>query len=217
MHKNQITALKKYDSLIGKKFNSLEILKLDKVNKSGQYYILCKCNCGKIKSFRADRVLNGISKTCGCQNKNYKYGDHHNLSHKYANLYSMWNTMRHRCKNPQNNKFKDYGKRGISYCSEWDDFPTFLSWSVSNGYKKGLSLDRIDNNGNYEPKNCRWVTNKEQQRNTRKSHFVVYKNTKKTIAEWCELLELPYKTILYRILHNWGIEKSFETPIKRRK
>ena len=93
---------------------------------------------------------------------------------------------------------------------------SFYNWANENGYQKGLSIDRIDNNGNYSPENCRWATIKEQQRNTRRNIYITYKNETKTLVEWCEILNLPYKTINSRINKGWDKIKSITTPIKHR-
>ena len=118
-----------------------------------------------------------------------------------------------RCNEPKNQKYYAHGARGISVCDEWlNDYDAFYIWAIENGYKVGLWIERIDNNGNYEPSNCRWATRKEQMRNTRRNHFVEYRGERKTIAEWCEILKLNYSTVNGRINRGWSAERAFETP-----
>lgn len=218
MNKNIESCLNKYNCLIGKKFNSLTIIKIDSHNKAGHYKLLCKCDCGNEKSIRADRIIKGITKTCGCQNKGYNCCKPNGYSRKYSNLYSLWNTMRHRCYNPQNEKYKSYGARGITVCEDWKySFEPFLNWAMANGYKKGLTIDRINVNGNYEPSNCRWTTLLVQARNKTNNRMITYNGETKCLSEWCENLNLNYSAISARLSLGWTIEKSFETPINHKK
>lgn len=210
----------KYYPLIGNKYNSLTIIGIDSSNKSGHYFLRCKCDCGNEKVIRADRVLNNITKTCGCQNKHYNACNPHRLSHKYPKLYSVWNTMRHRCYNPRNWKYKDYGGRGITVCEEWrNNFPNFFNWAMAYGYQEGLTIDRIDVNGNYEPTNCRWATLKQQARNKTNNKMITYNGETKSLVEWCEYLGLQpyYDTIGARIRVGWDVERAFTQPIKHPK
>lgn len=124
--------------------------------------------------------------------------------------------MKDRCYNTNCKRFKDWGGRGIAVCSEWrNDFMSFYNWSMANGYKEGLTLDRIDNNGNYEPYNCRWITTKQQARNRRSNINYTINGVTRCILEWCEILGLNPKTVYQRIhYYNWTIERALEIDKK---
>lgn len=127
-----------------------------------------------------------------------------NYSLKKDRLYHIYNSMRQRCYNRNAIKYKNYGGRGIKICDEWlKDFTSFKKWALKNGYdynktRKEQSLDRINNNGNYEPNNCRWVTHSENCRNRNNNVYLTKDNVSKTIAEWCEELNLNQRTVLDR-------------------
>ena len=106
-------------------------------------------------------------------------------------LKKVWRGMKERCERPNHSSYKNYGARGISVCDSWkDDFDCFYQWAIANGYSNGLSLDRIDNDGNYCPENCRWATCKQQGNNTRSCRFITYNGDTKTMREWEEHLGL---------------------------
>ena len=114
-------------------------------------------------------------------------------------LYFAWSNMRRRCYQKQNEKYASYGGRGIKVCDEWlHSFPAFREWALANGYKDNLTLDRIDANGNYEPSNCRWETQKTQQNNRRNNHRIEYNGETHTLAEWSEITGIPHYTISRR-------------------
>lgn len=125
-------------------------------------------------------------------------------------LYDTWHHMKQRCYNSNDKNYKYYGGRGIAVCDEWkDDFISFHNWATNNGYKEGLTIDRIDVNGNYEPNNCRWFNRKQQARNRRNTRMITCKGETKPLAEWCEVLGLNYWTVISRLDRlNWSIEKS---------
>lgn len=119
--------------------------------------------------------------------------------------------MKQRCYNKKLPQYKDYGGRGVAVCSEWlHDFMSFYGLAMANGYTDNLTIDRIDVNGNYEPNNCRWVTDKQQAQNRRSCKNITINNETHCIKEWCEILGLNYYTIIKRLKLHWTIEQALE-------
>lgn len=132
----------------------------------------------------------------------------------YKSLYSIYHGIKRRCFCKTCNRFKDYGGRGITMCKTWlDSVDDFIEWSLKNGYEDGLTIDRIDNNGNYSPDNCRWITRREQNRNKRTNLIVEYHGESKPLVDWCEELGLKYDPIHNRITKGWPISMAFEKPL----
>jgi hypothetical protein len=123
--------------------------------------------------------------------------------------------MKDRCRYKTNDNYERYGGRGIRVCEEWlADYINFYNWAINNGYKEGLTLDRIDSNKNYEPDNCRWATYKEQANNTRRNNFITYNGETHTLTEWAEKLGIKRSTLNTRIhRQHWDIEKALTTPL----
>jgi len=129
---------------------------------------LCKCDCGGTCIREGKNLISTSS--CGCQKtKQLSYAGSKRTKHgdSKTSLYKRWTGMLQRCENPNNSAYGNYGGRGISVCDEWHDYIVFKEWALANGYKKGLSIDRIDNDGNYGPDNCRWTTYAVQLSNRR--------------------------------------------------
>lgn len=130
---------------------------------------------------------------------------------KQSPTYHSWYAMRRRCNNPTYQEYKYYGGRGISVCKRWERFENFLA---DMGVKpRGLTIERIDNSGNYEPSNCEWATYQKQARNTRRSKVVEFRGEKKPLVEWAEVVPIPYHTLKARLKYGWSPEKAFTTPI----
>lgn len=128
-------------------------------------------------------------------------------------LYKRWMSMRNRCNNPNHNGYHNYGGRGISVCAEWDDFSAFVSWSEANGWEPGLVLDRTDVNGNYEPSNCRWITQKRNCNNTRFNIRYLCNGEMLTLPEASEKTGIGLPCLVSRIyMHKWPIERAFIAP-----
>ena len=123
----------------------------------------------------------------------------HGASKRDKRLYGLWNSMLHRCENPKREKFKIYGARGISVCEEWHDPTVFMDWAYANGYSPRLQLDRVDNDGNYCPENCRFVTPSQNSCNRASSISLCVNGISKNVSEWGRLLHISRFTIHYWI------------------
>lgn len=136
--------------------------------------------------------------------------------YKKKENYRLWNiyhSMKKRCYNENCKRYKDYGGRGIEVCDEWlAGFDFFAEWAYQNGYEENLTIDRENNDGDYTPQNCRWITNKEQCNNTRANLYIEYKGRKQTLTKWCEELNLRYYTVQRRLKNGWEVEKAFTKP-----
>lgn len=201
----------KLENLKGKKFNKLQVIERVIKENNKQTYWKCICECGNTTIVTSAHLKNGHTKSCGCLQKEVVKDmmTTHNLTH--TKLFKVWRGIIDRTLYPSNKKYKNYGGRGITICCEWlKDFKAFYDWATNNGYKEGLTIDRIDVNGNYEPNNCRWVNWKTQQNNRRNNHYITYNNETHTMKEWSELLGINYTTLSMRInKYKWPIERSF--------
>lgn len=195
-------------------------------NISGKTAWKCKCDCGNITYVSTSNLTCNRIRSCGCLKleKLLERSTTHNQRHTV--LYSVWRGLRQRCNNPKHASYHNYGGRGITVCEEWDkSFQSFYEWSYANGYstenqkdeKLKLTIDRIDNNGNYEPSNCRWVDRKTQARNMRNTKLIEFNGEIKSISEWCEIYSIKKGSFNTRIKYGWAIEEALTTPIKKKK
>jgi len=206
----------KFIDLTGQKFERLLVVKQNGRTKHGLILWECLCECKNISYVTGYDLKSGHTKSCGCLN-NEKIA-HINKTHgeSRTRLYGIWSGLHSRCNNAKTKWFKNYGSRGISVSEEWDDFIVFKNWALLNGYTDNLSIERIDNNDDYSPNNCKWATRIEQQNNTRKNIYITYDGETKTIAQWSNALGIDYQALYYRINSNWSVEKAFRTPSRKK-
>jgi hypothetical protein len=200
--------MRKKRDLTGKRFGRLSVVMEDGRSNYGERRWKCSCDCGNVVSVTGKNLVRGASRSCGCL-RNERVSEAtttHGMSK--TKLYRTWERMRSRCGYQDNPAYNNYGKRGIRVCEEWDnDFLVFYNWAMDNGYSEGLSIDRIDNNGDYEPDNCRWATRKQQMNNTRTNHMITYNGETKTISQWADFFDIDYKLFYNRLSNNnWEID-----------
>lgn len=200
----------KYIDLTGVRFGKLTVIKRveNKITNNGQIKVqfLCKCDCGKEVIVLSNSLKSGLTKSCGCIYRT------HNMTN--SKIYNVWQSIKTRCFNKNSKSYKEYGGRGIKMCEEWlHEFQAFYNWAIENGYKDGLTIDRIDNNGNYTKENCRWVTMKEQNNNKRTSKYITYNNETHTMTEWSYKLGGSKELVSKRLASGWSIEKALTTPV----
>lgn len=171
------------------------------------------------RSVKAYSIAKYCSMGCAATGRRKKISIKQNCHHNYSPrkgvhpIYNTWKGMRHRCRSTTNRFYRNYGGRGIDVCDEWyDSFFSFCEWAQLNGWEKGLSLDRINNDGNYEPMNCRWTTHKVQLSNTRHNRLVTHNGKTQTVKQWANELGMFYTTFLKR-LNKWSIEDAFEKTV----
>lgn len=171
--------------------NLVAISPTGKKTNSGGYIWLFKCDCGKEKALPSNSVRSGLVKSCGCMLKR------HGMTG--TRLFRIWVDMKQRCTNKNYPQYYLWGGKGITVCNEWlHDFVSFHKWATSSGYKDNLTIDRINTNGNYEPSNCRWVTPKEQARNTSQNCKITIDGETKLLCEWIDISPITRSTYYKR-------------------
>ncbi len=153
-----------YD-ITGNVYGKLTAIKLISTEKRGAIW-LCKCECGNETTAWAKNLKDGRKKSCGCLwVTNGKYTG---WNKKTSKLKATLSSMKQRCNNPNDKGYRYYGAKGVSVCQEWKTLKDFETWALANGYQEGLTIDRIDSDGNYEPSNCQWISRKENARKQRR-------------------------------------------------
>ena len=198
-------------NVIGQKFNRWIVLSNHAENK---LYLVCKCECGTVKDVRRSHVIYGNSKSCGCLHKELssaRSGNMHkaNIKHAACNTpaYKSWCSMLQRCNNVKSTHYKRYGGRGIMVCNNWLQFENFLA-DMGQPPEK-YTIERINNNGNYEKSNCKWASRLEQQSNRNVCRIISWNGVSNTIAEWSRITGIHHNTITSRLNNNLQVDQIF--------
>ncbi len=205
---------KRLEIKAGDRFGRLTIIRELSKYKQKRYF-LCRCECGNTRRVRLVAMRAGEIKSCGClrdeQNRvaGYKHGLHG------SGPYWSWRDMKQRCFNLNNVSYKYYGGRGITICEEWLEYENFYAWAIENGHKSGLTIERINNNGNYEPKNCCWIPAQKQSENTRRSKYISYQGETKILKHWAKATGIRYSVLQARFANGWSTEKALNTPVRK--
>lgn len=204
----------KMADLSGRRFGRLTVQAEAGRNAKKGVMWQCLCDCGNTTVVASTNLIQGHTQSCGCLHREQ------NITHGATDtkLYGVWINVKTRCNNPRNRAYPQYGGRGIRLCEEWESFQNFQNWAIKSGYVDGLTLDRIDVNGNYSPENCRWVDMKTQQNNRRNNHVIEFNGVRKTLSEWSEATGLSSSTLRTRLsILGWPIERALTEPLRERK
>lgn len=199
--------MKRTPDISGQTFGDLLCIRFKGKNERGAFLYLCRCACGNDTLAMKTDLVSGKKKSCGCGQGKRSHGLSRENGRKRP-LHSVWIAMRQRCMNPGDRNFKRYGGRGIRVCPQWNEYKAFHEWAMANGYKVGLTIERINNDGNYCPDNCTWIPQSRQPRNSNGVQFLVYDGQSRTYGEWGKIYGIDRTTLKDRIKRGWNIQSA---------
>lgn len=213
----------KFIDLTDKVFGRLTVIERGENDSHGTARWICRCECGNIKLIRGDKLRTGEIVSCGCYQSELRTSKERaksisesKIRHGMSNtkLYYVYNNMMRRCYDINNEKYNNYGGRGIQVCDDWKNcIDKFFIWAKSSGYKEGLTIDRINVNGDYCPSNCRWADLKTQANNRTTNVYITYKGETKTMAEWSDVLGISAQTLWGRKQRGWDDDKIISVSV----
>lgn len=203
--------MKNSNDLKGKKFGEWTVIERSSKTSSGNQNWLCVCSCDREFEVRGYTLKNGSSTKC-------KHCVVPHSKTKYTNdpIKIVWRGMKQRCYNQNHQAFKHYGGRGIKICKEWLEKPyMFYEWAYDNGYCKGMSIERINNDDGYSPSNCKFIAMSKQSEHRRTNNYIEINGETKTLGEWCKKYNIKRSTASSRIQRGWLPEKAITTPVRK--
>lgn len=205
----------------GSRFGRLEVIGPETRRKGG-ICMPCRCDCGAVREFLAANLRHGRSRSCGCLQRERTSAANtvrttthgHTKGGRPSKAYMLWSRMRRRCDYEKGDNYANYGGRGIKVCDRWSGENGFANFFADMGEPPaGMSLDRIDPNGDYSKENCRWTTPKGQARNRRNNRLITFRDETKCLAEWAETYGHHTRTVWCRLSNGWSVEKALTTPL----
>lgn len=185
------------EKLAGKRFGRLTVIAKAGKAKWGNLTWQCSCDCGNTVTVAGGKLKDGHTRSCGCLARDLHVAQlekHGYTTGGRPRTFTIWSGMKARCLNPRSVSYGNYGARGISICDEWLSFKAFHEWAIANGYADGLQLDRIDNDGDYCPSNCRWATRAENMRNTSRTRLITLNGKTQCASDWIKELGVSKST-----------------------
>ena len=174
-----------FQDLTSKKFNRWTVIEFISASRKNGTIWNCRCDCGTERHVKAGNLTRGLTKSCGCFKSQVVSERNTTHGHSKHPIYAVWSTMVQRCTNPNDHNWKNYGARGITVCDSWRTFERFFDDMVGE-WKKGLTLERINNSAGYSKLNCKWATQKEQMNNTRSNRFLIVDGVCLTVSQWAD-------------------------------
>lgn len=205
--------------IVGQRFGRLVVLCRSETVLKRSIMWLCQCDCGNESTVRGSSLLRGDTRSCGCLAKEMASRAHTVHGMRHDPLYTVWANMKNRCNNPKFQFYANYGGRGIRVCDEWQrSFEAFYFYAAQLPHfgEDGYSLDRILNDGNYEPGNVRYATATEQGRNKGNNHMLTHDGKTRSVTEWEVELSLPKNVLSKRLRAGWSVERALTTPVQDR-
>jgi len=200
------------NNLVGKHFGRLIVLQYSHRSDNGLHYWLCQCECGSVAKVHSKCLSGGLTKSCGCLQKECRAAGRRTHGMSSSKEYRIWRGMIRRCVESKAVNYKRYGGRGITVCKRWRSFEVFYA-DMGPIPSKKHTIERKDTNGNYEPNNCYWATMKEQQRNKSTNHLITFKGETKPVVQWADDLGLTPSALYNRLNKNkWSVAKALTTP-----
>lgn len=196
--------------IIGNSFGKLKVIAEGPPHfcPSGKRHttVICQCECGTVQTILKQSLLSGDRSSCGCYRRPPKGSD----GRTFTKAWQTWKGMMSRCFNPRNKRYPHYGGRGIKVCQKWLDFAEFFKDMGER--PPGMTIERRNNNGDYEPHNCRWATRFEQNQNTSRSRIYQLGNTRASLAVLCRKFGVNRDTVDYRLTQGWPLSAALSTP-----
>ena len=205
-------------NITNKRFGRLTALERLPTSKDGHAMWRCVCDCGNEVSVVGKSLRSGHTVSCGCYQKDATSRARKKHGKSRSKIYTVWCDMKDRCYNEQNKQYADYGGRGITVCERWkNDFRSFFEdvSELPNFGLDGYTINRKNNDGNYEPDNIEWASRIKQNNNTRRNRLIAYNGETHTLAEWSRIVGVDRMTITDRLKRGWSVEKALTTTVPK--